>query len=218
MTPWCDDLVCSWRRLLADRHLLPFPWTLSLHRRWCPSASHHPVPFLCHHASTVPLPCPFLSGGGGGLQRDVYVAADVRALPEGMGGLGGRGRMSIIRTGKRGGTRRFGGGAQRRGGGGQRRTYKEGLRSGENKANIHRENPRLRPTQTGPHPCSRAAPIRERSRAWDPRTRGAVVERTTRAPHFQTPTTPHPHTPTVPHPHSPTAPQSHTPCQRLPRP
>ena len=20
MTPWCDDLVCSWRRLLADRH------------------------------------------------------------------------------------------------------------------------------------------------------------------------------------------------------
>ena len=42
MTPWCDDLVCSWRRLLADRHSLPFPWTLSLHRRWCPSASHHP--------------------------------------------------------------------------------------------------------------------------------------------------------------------------------
>ena len=32
MTPWCDDLVCSWRRLLADRHSLPFPWTLSLHR------------------------------------------------------------------------------------------------------------------------------------------------------------------------------------------
>ena len=30
MTPWCDDLVCSWRRLLADRHSLPFPWTLSL--------------------------------------------------------------------------------------------------------------------------------------------------------------------------------------------
>ena len=40
MTPWCDVLVCSWRRLLADRHSLPFPWTLSLHRRWCPSASH----------------------------------------------------------------------------------------------------------------------------------------------------------------------------------
>ena len=46
MTPWCDDLVCSWRRLLADRHSLPFPWTLSLHRRWCPSASHHPLTFL----------------------------------------------------------------------------------------------------------------------------------------------------------------------------
>ena len=32
MTPWCDDLVCSWRRLLADRQSLPFPWTLPLHR------------------------------------------------------------------------------------------------------------------------------------------------------------------------------------------
>ena len=41
ITPWCDDLVCSWRRLLADCHSLPFPWTLSLHRRLCPSASHH---------------------------------------------------------------------------------------------------------------------------------------------------------------------------------
>ena len=37
MTPWCDDLVCSRRRLLANRHTLPFPWTLFLHRRWCPS-------------------------------------------------------------------------------------------------------------------------------------------------------------------------------------
>ena len=54
MTPWCDDLVCSWRRLLADRHSLPFPWTLSLHRQWCPSASHHPLTFLSHSA-----------GGGG---------------------------------------------------------------------------------------------------------------------------------------------------------
>ena len=45
MTPWCDDLVCSGRRLLADRHSLPFPWTLFLHRRWCPSASH-PVTLL----------------------------------------------------------------------------------------------------------------------------------------------------------------------------
>ena len=66
MTPWCDDLVCSWRRVLADRHSLPFPWTLSLYRRWCPSASHHPVTFLFLPALTVPLPCPFLEGGGGG--------------------------------------------------------------------------------------------------------------------------------------------------------
>ena len=63
MTPWCDDLVCSWRRLLADRHSLAFPWTLSLHRRWCPSAPHHPVTFLFLPALTVPLPCPFLSLG-----------------------------------------------------------------------------------------------------------------------------------------------------------
>ena len=57
--PWegglaCRVLVCSRRRLLADRHSLPFPRTLSLHRRWCPSASHPPpVPFLS-------LPCPIL--------------------------------------------------------------------------------------------------------------------------------------------------------------
>ena len=77
MTPWCDDLVCSWRRLLADRHSLPFPWTLSLHRRWCPSASHHPLTFLFLPALTFPLPSPFpslglslrrLAGGGGGLR------------------------------------------------------------------------------------------------------------------------------------------------------
>ena len=43
---WCIVLVCSGRRLLADRPSLPFPWTLSLHRRWCPSASHHSFPFL----------------------------------------------------------------------------------------------------------------------------------------------------------------------------
>ena len=63
MTPWCVDLVCSWRRLLADRHSLPFPWTLSLHRRWCPSASHHPLTFLFLLALTFPLPSPFPSLG-----------------------------------------------------------------------------------------------------------------------------------------------------------
>ena len=61
MTPWCVVLVCSWRCLLADRHSLPFPWTLSLHRRWCPSASHHPLTFLFLHALTFPLPFPFPS-------------------------------------------------------------------------------------------------------------------------------------------------------------
>ena len=63
MSPWCDDLVYSSRRLLADRHSLPFPWTLSLHRRWCPSASHHPLTFLFLPALTFPLPSPFPSLG-----------------------------------------------------------------------------------------------------------------------------------------------------------
>ena len=63
MMPWCDDLVCSWRCLLADRHSLPFPLTLSLHRRWCPSASHHPLTFLCLPALSSPLPFPFPSLG-----------------------------------------------------------------------------------------------------------------------------------------------------------
>ena len=63
MTPWCVVLVYSWRRLLADRHSPPFPWTLSLHRQWCPSASHHPVTFLFLPALTFPLPFPFLSLG-----------------------------------------------------------------------------------------------------------------------------------------------------------
>ena len=61
MTPWCVVLVRSWRRLLADRHSLPFSWTLSLHRRWCPSASHHPLTFLFLCALPFPLPFPFPS-------------------------------------------------------------------------------------------------------------------------------------------------------------
>ena len=77
MTPWSRvgrprgdgppvAMVCCsrrWWRLLADRHLLPFPWTPSLHRRWCPSASHRPVTFLFLPALTFPLPFPFLSLG-----------------------------------------------------------------------------------------------------------------------------------------------------------
>ena len=61
MTLWRVVLVCSWRRLLADRHSLPFPWTLSLHRRWRPSASHHPVTFLFLPALNFALYLPFLS-------------------------------------------------------------------------------------------------------------------------------------------------------------
>ena len=60
MMPWCVVLVCSGRRLLADRHSLPFPWTLSLHRRWCPSASHHPLTFLFLHALPSLSPSPSL--------------------------------------------------------------------------------------------------------------------------------------------------------------
>ena len=55
-------LVCSWRRPLADRHSLPFPWTLCLHRRWCPSASPHPVSFLFPLALSFPL---YFRGAGG---------------------------------------------------------------------------------------------------------------------------------------------------------
>ena len=80
MTPWCDDLVCSWRRLLADRHSLPFPWTLSLHRRWCPSASHHPLTFLFLPALTFPLPSPFPSLGLS-LRRPQYPSASPHSFP-----------------------------------------------------------------------------------------------------------------------------------------
>ena len=57
MTPWYV-LVCSWRRQLADRHLLPFPWTLCLHRRRCPSVSHPPVTFLSLLGLSLPLYTP----------------------------------------------------------------------------------------------------------------------------------------------------------------
>ena len=33
MSPLCIVLVCSWHRLLADRHSPPFPWTLFLYRQ-----------------------------------------------------------------------------------------------------------------------------------------------------------------------------------------
>ena len=62
MLPWCVVLVCSWWRLLADCHSLSFPWSLSLHRRRCPLASHHPVSFLFLFVLSFPLlPFPFPS-------------------------------------------------------------------------------------------------------------------------------------------------------------
>ena len=80
MTPWCVVLVCSWRRLLADRHSLPFPWTLSLHGWWCPSASHHPVTFLFPPALTFPLYFPFLSLDLS-LHRPWYPSASHHSFP-----------------------------------------------------------------------------------------------------------------------------------------
>ena len=61
MLPWCNVLVCSRRRLLAYRRSRPFPWTLSLQKRWCPLASHHPVSFLFLFCPIFPslLPFPF---------------------------------------------------------------------------------------------------------------------------------------------------------------
>ena len=68
MTPWCVVLICSWRRLLADRHSLPFPWTLSLHKRWCPLTTLRPssssLPCLSLSTSlSFPLAFPSIGGG-----------------------------------------------------------------------------------------------------------------------------------------------------------
>ena len=60
MTLGCG-VVCSWRHPLADCHLpLPFPWTLSLHKRQCPSASHYLVSSLSLLDVFSPLYSPFL--------------------------------------------------------------------------------------------------------------------------------------------------------------
>ena len=50
MPPWCIVLVCSWRRRLADRHSLPFPWTLSL----MGGGAHRPLTTLCPSSSSLP--------------------------------------------------------------------------------------------------------------------------------------------------------------------
>ena len=45
MSLWRVVVICSWWCLLANRHLLPFPWSLFLDRQWCLSATHHHVSF-----------------------------------------------------------------------------------------------------------------------------------------------------------------------------
>ena len=47
----------------------------SLHRRWCPSASHHPLTFLFLLALTFPLPFPCHGGGQHGGGRPVRLIA-----------------------------------------------------------------------------------------------------------------------------------------------
>ena len=66
MSPWCIVLAA----LIGRSPFAALP-TLSLHRRWCPSASHQPVSFLFLLALSFPLYFPFLSfglsqGGRGG--------------------------------------------------------------------------------------------------------------------------------------------------------
>ena len=64
---WHVALVyCSRLQLaapLGGSPFAPFPWTLSLHRRLRPSASHHPVPFLFLPVLFSLLYVPFLSLG-----------------------------------------------------------------------------------------------------------------------------------------------------------
>ena len=57
MRPWCDDLVCSGRRLLANRHSLPFPWTLSL--RVVPISFSPPCDLPLPPCPNCPSPLPF---------------------------------------------------------------------------------------------------------------------------------------------------------------
>ena len=79
---WCTVLVCSWRRLLANRHSLPFPWTLSLH--WLttvyPSSPSLAYPAL---STSLSFPLAFPTGGGG------------RGQGGGGGGTSGRADTSI---------------------------------------------------------------------------------------------------------------------------
>ena len=42
-------------RIMFGGHLLPFPWTVSFHRLWCPLVSHHPRCFLFLPSPIFPL-------------------------------------------------------------------------------------------------------------------------------------------------------------------
>ena len=77
MMPWCV-LVCSWRRQLADRH---FPGTLSLRRRWWPSAYHHLVSFLSRLTCWSTLPPEPGPGMGAGAREEVGKWAWVPPAP-----------------------------------------------------------------------------------------------------------------------------------------
>ena len=105
MSPWCVVLICSWRRLSADRHSLPFPWTLFLPRRWCPSASHHPVACLFLLALSFPLwpglggrgrGCNWtiLGGGGGSTQQCSDTCPSSAA--DSVDVVGNRGREAVV--------------------------------------------------------------------------------------------------------------------------
>ena len=86
MTRWCV-LVGSRRRQSADGHSLPFPWPLSLHRRWCPSASHRPLSCLSPVGLSFSVGVPLLSLlGGGGYQTHCTRQAEKAA--EGIGTRG----------------------------------------------------------------------------------------------------------------------------------
>ena len=97
MSPW---ICCTRLQLAAPIGRSPFtalPRTLSLRRRWCPSASLHPVSFLFLLALSFPLHFPFLSlgrlsqrsrpgGGGGGVAnptRPTHPPTHIRKVKKG---------------------------------------------------------------------------------------------------------------------------------------
>ena len=66
---------------MADRYLLPFPWTSSPHRRGYPSASHRPVAFLPLLWCISPLPFLFARPAPGASSPRVAPHSRSPALP-----------------------------------------------------------------------------------------------------------------------------------------